>query len=135
MKSIVNLLTWLNENWSFITTILVLVIAIYFKAKSFYDTYKKMTEAEKEKQFQIAVAKAKLALDEFILGFVADAEINWQDEGSKLGPIKRAEVIQRIYEQYPVFNDVVDQKEIIKFIDTLIDNALITVRETIRKGE
>lgn len=94
-----------------------------------------MTEAEKQKKFDAAIAQAKLALDEFILGFVADAEINWQDEGAKLGPVKRAEVIQRIYQQYPVFNEVMDQKELIKYIDQLIDHALVTVRETIRKGE
>lgn len=135
MTSVVNLLSWINENWASIATALLLVVAIYFKAKSSYLTWKKMSDEEKQKQLDLAVAKAKLALDEFILDFVADAEINWQDEGSKLGPIKRAEVIQRIYEQYPVFNEVMEQKELIAYIDKLIDHALVTVRERIRKGE
>ena len=92
-----------------------------------------MSEEEKQKQADIAIAQAKLALDNFILGLVADAEVNWQDEGSKLGEVKRAEVIQRIYEQYPIFNEVADQKELVAYIDDLINHALITVREKFRK--
>lgn len=133
MKSIINLLSWLNENWASIITILILLAGIYFKAKSSYTAWKRMSKEEKEKQFEVAISKAKLALDEFILGFVADAEINWIEEGSKLGAVKRAEVIQRVYEQYPIFNEVTDQQSLIKYIDELIDHALVTVREKIRK--
>ena len=132
MNSILNLLKWLNDNWASIVTIVVLVVGLYFKAKSLYIRYKNMTEEEKQAEFDKAVANAREALKEIILSYVSKAEVEWKAEGTKLGKTKRAEVISEIYDKYPVLVEVADQKELLEYIDMLIDQALVIVRETIR---
>ena len=135
MNSIINLLKWLNDNWASIVTIVVLVVGIYFKVKSLYLKYKTMTEEEKQVEFDKAVEQAKEALKEVIISYVSDAEINWREENGKLGKTKRAEVIARIYAEYPILVEVVDQEKLLQYIDSLINEALKVVRETIRAAE
>lgn len=135
MNSIINLLKWLNDNWASIVTIVVLVVGIYFKVKSLYLKYKTMTEEEKQVEFDKAVEQAKEALKEVIISYVSDAEINWREENGKLGKTKRAEVIARIYAEYPILVEVVDQEKLLQYIDSLINEALKIVRETIRAAE
>lgn len=135
MNSIINLLKWLNDNWASIVTIVVLVVGIYFKVKSLYLKYKTMTEEEKQTEFDKAVEQAKEALKEVIISYVSDAEINWREENGKLGKTKRAEVIARIYAEYPILVEVVDQEKLLQYIDSLINEALKVVRETIRAAE
>lgn len=131
MKSIFNLLEFLNENWSMILAILVLLFALYMKIKAVVTKWREMTEEEKQKEIEAQIKKAKQAIANYILSLVATAEVDWT--GSGLGPIKRAQVIEKIYKEYPVLLEVVDQEELLLFIDENIDLALETVRERLRK--
>lgn len=131
MKSIFNLLEFLNENWSMILAILVLLFALYMKIKAVVTKWREMTEEEKQKEIEAQIKKAKQAIANYILSLVATAEVDWT--GSGLGPIKRAQVIEKIYKEYPVLLEVVDQEELLLFIDEHIDLALETVRERLRK--
>lgn len=112
-------LEYINQNWTTIVVIIGLLLAIYKKAKSFFDK----TTDEK-----IAVAKEQL--QEIILKLVSDAEEDYE-EWVKAGEIKRSQVIQEIYTMYPILEKVADQKEIIDWIDQLIKDALVTLRQII----
>ena len=131
MKAIMNLLTWLNENWATLLAILVLLSALYMKGKSAFNKWIKMTDEERQKATEEQIKKAKQAIANYILSLVAQAEVDWVQSG--MGEIKRAQVIEQIYTAYPVLLEVVDQTEILQFIDDNINKALETVREKLRK--
>ena len=136
MKSIQNLLLWLNDNWATVVTILILLFGVYKKAQKTYIDWQNTSEEEKEKKIKEAEEKAIKAAREtlatFILKLVSQAEVDWENYGSKLGPIKRAQVIYEIYKQYPILEKVADQEELISYIDTLINESLAIVREKVR---
>lgn len=133
MEAITRFLTFISDNWTALATILLLIFGIYAKAKKTYEDWQKKTEEEKEKILQEEIERAKKALAEFILSLVAEAEVVWKDEGSKLGAIKRAQVISEIFDKYPVLSYVADQEELLAYIDEQIDKALVIVREKIRE--
>lgn len=131
MKGIIHFVGLLNENWTTIVAVATLLFALYLKIKSAVNKWIKMSEEEKQKEIERQITKAKQAIANYILSLVASAETDW--EGTGLGPIKRAQVIEQIYKEYPVLLEVVDQEEIINFIDKHIDQALEIVREKLRK--
>lgn len=137
MKSLQKLLELIIENWSQIVIILTLLLTIYTKLKQFITDWKAKTEEEKKKAAEEALNKAietaKSALADYILILVSKAEIDWQSEEGKLGATKRAQVIEQIYEKYPVLEQVTDKKELLSYIDSLINDALKTVREELRQ--
>ena len=133
MKGILHFLSWINENWTIIVAIITLVFSLYLKAKASFNKWIKMTDEEKQKDLEDQIKKAKQAIANYILSFVASAETEW--EGNGLGPIKRAQVIEKIYKDYPILLEISDQREFMKFIDEHIDLALETVRETFQKEE
>jgi len=142
MKSLIDLLKWIQDNWASIVTVVVLALGIYERAKKFWNDWKAKTEEEKkqaEKEvFDKAVETAKKALADYILILVSKAEIDWQSEDGKLGQTKRAQVIEQIYDKYPVLEQVQDKDELLAYIDSLITEALKIVRKEIRselKGE
>ena len=132
MKAILNFLTWIEENWTMIVAIATLLSVLYFRIKSAINKWLKMTDEEREKEKQEQIKKAKQAIANYILSLVADAEDYWADYGSGLGSIKRAQVIEKIYKEFPILVEVVDQEELMRFIDDHIDLALETVREKLR---
>lgn len=133
MKAIMNFLEYINENWTMIVAIVILLFAICVKAKKSFDRWISMTDAERQKETEEQIEKAKAAIAEYILSLVASAEIDW--EGHGLGPIKRAQVIENIYLNYPILVEVVDQEKLLNFIDEHINLALEIVREKLRKDE
>lgn len=112
MQSILNLLEFINNSWSMIIIIIGICITIYKKIKS----YMKLTTQEK-------IDIAWQQIEGVILKMVSDTELDWKDF-SKAGQIKRAAVIDKIYKEYPILNKVVDQTEVVKKIDELIDASL-----------
>lgn len=112
MQSIVNLLQFLNNNWSMIIIIIGLGLTLYKKIKS----YLKLSTQQK-------IDIAWQQIEEVIMKLVSDAELDWKDF-SKAGQIKRSAVIEKIYKDYPILNKIVDQDEVLKKIDELIDEAL-----------
>ena len=116
-----------------LVAIATLLFALYIKIKNTVHKWKEMNEEEKQKEIQRQIEIAKKAISNYILSLVAAAEVNW--EGSKLGSIKRAQVIEKIYKEYPILLEVVDQEELLKFIDEHINEALVIVREKLRREE
>lgn len=132
MEAITRLLTWIRDNWTAIVAIIGLLYAIYLKAKKTWENWQAMTEEQKQEELEKQIEAAKKILAELILSLVSRAEIEWKDEGSKLGVIKRSQVIEEVFELLPVLSYVTDQEALLAYIDELIDKALVIVREKIR---
>lgn len=131
MTGVRNFCNFVTNNWTTICIFITIIVALYFKIKSEIDKWQSMDEAEQTQ----TIERAKEMLAEYILGLVAKAEVDWAKEGTGLGMIKRSEVIQKIYDAFPDLVYAMPQEELINLIDTLIDKALETVREKIRKSE
>ncbi len=122
MKSLVNFLQWLNDNWSAIIVVIGLIVALVMKIKS----YLKLSNQEK-------IEIAYHAIKQRILTYVSDAEKEYE-KYKKAGSIKRAEVIDKIYKEYPILNKVADQATVTAKLDELIDDALVDLRAVIEKN-
>lgn len=122
MNGIQNFLTLINENWTSIIVIIGLLLAIVKKAKSYFS---------KSNDEKIAIAKAQI--QETILKMITDAEVDF-NEWNQAGSIKRSQVIDMIFKDYPVLSKVVNQKEIIAWIDKEIDNSLKVLRKVIEEN-
>lgn len=112
-----NFLLFINENWTSILVIFGLILMLWKKIEN----YNKLSTEEK-------IAIAKRQIQERMLKLISDAEENYED-WAKAGEIKRAEVIARIYDEYPILSSVVNQDELIAWIDEQIDAALPTLRD------
>lgn len=119
LDGIKNFLQFVNDNWTTIIIIISLCIALYQKIKNY---------VSKSNDEKIAVAKQQV--QEVILKLISDAEVDYT-EWVKTGSIKRAQVIKKIFEDYPVLAKVTDQTALIEWIDETIDNALKTLREIV----
>lgn len=119
MNSIKNLLAFLNENWTTILICIGLIVGIVQKTIDY------LSKTEEQK-----VELAKKQIKEVILRMITDAETDYNSWKSS-GAIKRAQVIEEIYTQYPVLEKVANQEELVFWIDEQIDNALVTLREII----
>lgn len=119
LDGIKNFLQFVNDNWTTIIIIISLGIALYQKIKNY------ISKSNKEK-----IEVAKKQIQEVILKLISDAEYDYE-EFVKAGSIKRAQVIQKIFEDYPVLAKVTDQTALVEWIDETIDNALKTLREIV----
>ena len=122
LNGIKNLLMWIDQNWTALLVIAGLVVMLIQKIKSF------MEKTDDEK-----IEFALNTIKETMLKFVTKAEENYI-EWKGAGEIKRAEVIDELYKQFPILSKAVNQEEIIKMIDDAIDTALPTLREIISKN-
>lgn len=116
LAGVQNFLKIIHDNWTTIIVIVALIIALIEKIKSFFS---------KSKEEQIEIVKQQIK--EMILKWVTDAEVDYQ-EWTKAGSIKRSQVIQKVFEEFPVLNEVTNQEELIKWIDECIDEALENLR-------
>ena len=136
MQSVLDLLRFLEANWATLVAIATALFGLYQAVKREVKNWKAKSEEEKEAALKAAqekaIQEARKALEAIVLKWCADAEILWADSGSKLGPVKRSEVIAACFEQYPILLTVTDQDELMEYIDKLINQALETVRKTIR---
>lgn len=123
LNGIQKFLELINDNWTTIMVILGLAAAIAQKAKNY------LAKSDDEK-----IAIAKMQIRETILKLVAEAEMDYE-EWNVAGSIKRAQVINQIYEQYPVLSKIVDQPELVAWIDKQIDDALDTLRYIIKENQ
>lgn len=122
MEGIKNLLTFLESNWTMILVICGLLVSIVQKTVSYF------SKSDEER-----VEIAKKQIKEAMLKMISDAESDYS-EWSAAGSIKRSQVIEKIFADYPILSKVVDQAELIKWIDTEIDNALVVLRDIIEKN-
>lgn len=112
MNGIKNFLTFINDNWTTIIIILGLGLSVYAKVNSWL----KLSKQEK-------IDFAKKAVKELMLKYVTKAEldyINW----SKSGALKRCQVIDQIFKDYPILEQVTNRDELIEWIDKTIDTSL-----------
>jgi hypothetical protein len=123
MEGIKNLLTYLELNWTSILICIGLIIGIAQKTINFFSL-------SKEKRIELA----KKQIQEVILRMISDAETDYSDM-SAAGKIKRSQVIEEIYDKYPILEKVADQDALITWIDEQIDKALVTLREIIEKNK
>ena len=123
LNGIKNFLSLINDNWTTILVIVGLALALWKKIES----YSKLSTDKK-----IEIAKKQIS--ENILKLITKAEKDYA-EWEKAGSIKRSEVISEIYKEYPILAKVVNQEELVKWIDEQIDNALPTLREIIKQNE
>ena len=122
LLSVQNFLQYINDNWTAIIIVIGLAMALAKKIKNFFN-----------KSYDEKIAVAKDQIKEIMLKLVTDAEVDYY-EWVKAGGIKRSQVIERIYSMYPVLSDVVDQESLIKWIDSIIDEALSTMRDVFEKN-
>lgn len=123
LNGIKNFLSLINDNWTTILVIVGLALALWKKIES----YSKLSTNKK-----IEIAKKQIS--ENILKLITQAEKDYA-EWEKAGSIKRNEVISEIYKEYPILAKVVNQEELVKWIDEQIDNALPTLRDIIKQNE
>ena len=123
LNGIKNFLSLINDNWTTILVIVGLALALWKKIES----YSKLSTDKK-----IEIAKKQIS--ENILKLITQAEKDYAEWG-KAGSIKRSEVISEIYKEYPILAKVVNQEELVKWIDEQIDNALPTLRDIIKQNE
>ena len=123
LNGIKNFLSLINDNWTTILVIVGLALALWKKIES----YSKLSTDKK-----IEIAKKQIS--ENILKLITQAEKDYA-EWEKSGSIKRSEVISEIYKEYQILAKVVNQEELVKWIDEQIDNALPTLRDIIKENE
>lgn len=123
LNGIYNFLNFLNNNWTMICAIVVLALAIAKKAKEFFS---------KSQNEQLAIAKSQIK--EVMLRLVTEAESDYYTWISA-GAVKRSQVIDEIFDMYPILSRVSNQEEIIAWLDDTIDDALKTMRKIFEENE
>ena len=119
LNGIKNFLEFLNANWTVIAVLLGLAVALIQRVKVFVGK----TDEEK-------IQIAKKQIKEIMLKMVSEAELDFED-WNKAGAIKRSQVISQIYEMYPILSKVIDQNELIKWLDMEINTSLQTLEDII----
>lgn len=123
LNGVQNFLALVNDNWTTIMVMIGLAIAVGRKVKNYFN------KSDDEK---IEIAKAQIK--ETILKMVTEAEVDYE-EWNKAGSIKRAQVINQIYGDYPILSKVIDQQALIAWIDGTIDESLKTLREIVAENK
>ncbi len=121
MKSIELFINFVIENWTFIITLLSCLYLAFIKIKK----WNSLSEEEK-------INTALTILRQQMLTYVAEAEKNF---GTGTGTLKRSQVIKKVYEDYPILNNVIDQDKLIKVLDEYIDESLVELRKLLENNE
>lgn len=123
LNGVQNFLELVNDNWTTIMVVIGLVIAVARKVNGYFN------KSDDEK---IEIAKAQIK--ETMLKMVTEAEVDYE-EWNKAGSIKRAQVINQIYSDYPILSKVIDQQALIAWIDETIDKSLTTLRKIVAENK
>lgn len=123
LDGIQNFLQFVNDNWTSIIIIISLIVAIVQKVKKYF---------AKSTEEQIATAKSQIS--EIVLKLITDAEVDYKD-WEKAGSIKRSQVIQKIFDEYPILAKVADQQEVVNWIDEMIDTSLKELRNIVAENQ
>ena len=121
LNGIKNFLQFINDNYVTILIIIGLIVGLVERTKTYF-------KKSKEERYEIA----KQQIKEIILNKVTMAEIDFA-EWEKSGTIKRSQVIDEIYAQFPILSKIVDQNTVISLIDNEINNSLKTLRDVVKK--
>ena len=123
LDGVKNFLQFLSDNWMNILVCIGLIIGLVQRAKVYF-------KKDKTERYEMA----KKQIREIILKKITDAEIdfaNWE----KSGAIKRSQVIEQLYTQFPILPKIADQDEVIAWIDNEINNSLETLRNVVKENQ
>lgn len=123
MTGLNNFLEFVVNNWTSIFIIIVLIVAMVKKVVDYF---------KKSKEERIEIVKEQIR--QVVLKLVMDAELDYE-EWKKSGAIKRSQVIQELFDEFPVLAEVTDQEQLLAWIDSIIDEALETMRDILAKNE
>ena len=123
LDGITKFLTFVNDNWVYITTVIGLAIAVGNKVRDYLN---------KSNEEKIEIAKAQI--NEVMLMLVTEAECDYNAWVSA-GAVKRAQVVDQVFAMYPILSKVTNQEEIIAWIDSCIDEALKTMRKIFEENK
>ena len=123
MKSLQNFLEFINANYVSILVCIGPLVGAIQKIKS----YLGKTDEEK-------MEIAKKQIQQTMLKMITEAEINY-DQWNEAGSIKRSQVIEEIYEKYPILSKMLNQEDVIAWIDNEINNSLKTLREIVKSNK
>ena len=118
-----NFLQLIEANYMTILVCIGIIIGLYQKAKIFF---------KKDKQERYEIAKQQIR--EVMLKKITTAEIDFA-EWNKSGSIKRSQVIEEIYKQFPILSKMADQEAVVAWIDEEINNSLKTLRTVVKENE
>ena len=65
-----------------------------------------------------------------LLQLMSNAEITWSDY-AKSGEIKKSEVISKIYSEFPILKEYINQDELIEIISKMIDDEMDNLNKAI----
>ena len=123
LNGLLNFLQILYDNWTVIIVIISLIIAIVQKTKSYFS---------KSNDEKISIAKAQIR--EIVLKLISDAEVDYES-WNQAGSIKRSQVVQKIFADYPILSKVADQDSLIQWIDDVINDSLKTLRKIVAENQ
>ena len=130
MEAIQKFMNFVAENWTAIFAVIVIGIAIYQQVQAFLRKTKEEQQAIIMEQIEIAKEQVR----EIMLKLVTEAEKDYR-EWIKAGEIKRAQVIDAVFEKYPILLMVTNQAELIEWMDKTIDEALKKMRKIFEENE
>ena len=122
MEGLQRFLQAIYDNWTAILACVGLILGIIKKTQSY------ISKSQDEK-----LVIAKKQIQSIMLKMISDAEVNWKD-WNKSGSIKRSEIIQKIYKDYPILSKVADQEEVLKWIDSEIDDSLKILKNIVENS-
>lgn len=118
-----NFLNFVNDHWAETVVIAGLAAIAIWRVVSWLN----MSDEDK-------IAIAKKQLKEIMLKLVTNAEKDY-NAWVKAGAVKRSEVIDMIFQKFPILNRVADQETLIAEIDNLIDAALVEMRKILSENQ
>jgi hypothetical protein len=121
MTALLNLITDINNYWTY----LVIVIALVVLGTQEIKKYKNLSTQEKI-DAALAVVKKE------VLKMMSKAEIDWE-EYKKSGELKKSQVITDIYTQFPILSEYVNQDELIEKIEALIEEEMGKMNQIINE--
>ena len=112
LDGIKNFLYFINNNWTIITAAISFIFIVC-------QTIRKYILMSNQNKIEIA----KQQIKSVIVKFVADAEANYEYL-NKAGLIKKAQVIEKIFSNYPILNKSSNQEDILMWLNEIIDDTL-----------
>ena len=123
MKSLVQVLQFINDNYMLILTCLAIIVGIFVKVWKFH---KQSTQAKKE-ALKDEITNITKYINECLKHLVTQAE---QKYGDGTGKIKRSEVFRELLKLFPSLEDyIIDGDITTEVIGDLIDEAVDYMNE------
>ena len=123
MNGIINTLQMIQHNWSNIVICIVILFTIINRTVAFF-------KLSKEERVEAALKIIRKEL----LKFMSDAEVEWS-EFEKAGNLKKSQVINNIYSQFPFLKEYINQDELLSKISDMIEDTMSEMNKIINNIE